>query len=93
VTRAHARRARIQNLAGGGEYFLGILPDGGALIRPIRRGERLPMNLGRQILAGLVGAPERADWRACAKAGPAEEEAEAERFKAMYKQFDIMGQQ
>lgn len=48
------------------------------------------MHLGRQILAGLAGAPERADWRACAKDSPAEEEAEAERFKAMYKPYDIM---
>ncbi|KAI8475170.1 MAG: CwfJ C-terminus 1-domain-containing protein-like protein [Monoraphidium minutum] len=85
-------RAALAAAAGGGEYFLGLLPDGGSLVRPIRRGERFPMHLGRQILAGLAGAPERADWRACAKDGPAEEEAEAERFKAMYRPFDIMQQ-
>jgi diadenosine tetraphosphate (Ap4A) HIT family hydrolase len=88
---ARTPRAKLQQLAGSGEYFLGVLPDGGALIRPIRRGERLPMDLGRKILAALSGAPERADWRACAKAGPEEEEAEAERFKAMYRPFDIFG--
>lgn len=37
--------------------------------------------------------PDRADWRRCAKESAAEEEAEAERFKAMYKPFDIMQQQ
>jgi len=68
---------------------LGILPDGGAVVRAIRRGERLPMHLGRQILASVAGVPERADWRACAKESPEEEEAEAERFKGMYKPFDI----
>lgn len=85
-------RAKLQQLAGSGEYFLGLLPDGGAVIRTIKRGERLPMNLGRQILAALAGVPDRADWRACAKAGPAEEEAAAEAFKAMYKPYDIMQQ-
>jgi hypothetical protein len=47
------------------------------------------MHLGRQILAALAGAPDRADWRLCEKAGPDEEEKEAERFKELYKPFDI----
>ena len=51
------------------------------------------MDLGRRALAALAGAPERADWRAAAKAGPEEEEKAAEAFKALYKPYDIMQQQ
>lgn len=42
-----------------GEYFLTLLPDGSRLVHPIAHGERFPLAFGREVLAELVGAPER----------------------------------
>ena len=75
--------------AGGSvsEYFQAILPGGVRLVRAIARGERWPMSLGREVLAGLAGVPERADWKACKVADGKEAEA-SEAFKAMFKEYD-----
>jgi hypothetical protein len=45
--------------------------------------------LAGQVAARLVDAPERADWKKC-EVGPAEEEARTDRFKAIFKAYDIM---
>ncbi len=47
------------------------------------------MNLGREVLAQLAGVPERSDWKACS-VSKEEEEARTERFKAMFKSYDVM---
>ncbi len=52
-----------------------------------RADEKWPMNLGRDVLAGLAGCPERAEWKACT-VEPAEEEQRTEAFKAKFKAFD-----
>jgi hypothetical protein len=51
------------------------------------------MDLGRQALAELAGVPERADWKACKAAGPEEEAAVTEAFKASFAKYDPMQQQ
>lgn len=58
-----------------------------------RRGERLPMDVGRACLAELAGAPERADWRTCKAAGPEQEAAATDAFKASFGSYDPMQQQ
>lgn len=50
------------------------------------------MNLGREVLAQLAGAPERADWKACS-VSQEEEAARTEQFKTTFKPYDIMLQQ
>lgn len=87
-TEESARKA-LRDVVGEGEYFQAILPDGSRLVHPIAYGERHPLNFGREVLAKLVGQPERADWKACAVAVD-EERARTERFKAKFKPFDIM---
>ncbi len=80
----------MQALVGRGEYFMGILSDGSALVHPLGKGERMPMQLGREILAELAGKEDKADWRKCAAGDQEAEAARAEAFKAWFKAFDIM---
>jgi hypothetical protein len=56
------------------------------------RSERHPMNFGREILATLVGAPERADWRKCMAANSAEEEQVAKTFRDFFLPFSPTAQ-
>ncbi len=70
-----------------------ILPGGVRLVRAIARGERWPMSLGREVLAGLAGVPERADWKACGLGGDAEQAKAVEAFKEMFKAYDPTGGQ
>ncbi|KDD72203.1 hypothetical protein H632_c3705p0, partial [Helicosporidium sp. ATCC 50920] len=55
----------LADVAGDGEYFVALLPGGASLARAIPRQERHQLQFGRQVLAELVGTPERADWKAC----------------------------
>lgn len=52
-------RSVLRQLVGDFEYFLGILPDGSGLAAPLNPGFKAPIQLGRQVLAQLAGAPER----------------------------------
>lgn len=52
-------RSVLQQVVGDFEYFLGILPDGSGLAAPLNPGFKAPIQLGRQVLAQLAGAPER----------------------------------
>ncbi|KAG2490789.1 hypothetical protein HYH03_010711 [Edaphochlamys debaryana] len=83
-------RQQLERAVGGcdAEYFIAILPDGSRLVRPLMRGERWPMALGREVLADLAGAPERASWKACALK-PEEEAARAERFKTLFGPYEL----
>ncbi len=69
------------------EYFMAVLPGGVRLVRPIARGERWPLNLGREVLAKLAGVPERADWKQCTRSD-AETEQACEEFKGMFSEYD-----
>ncbi|KAG2442256.1 hypothetical protein HYH02_009740 [Chlamydomonas schloesseri] len=82
---------QLKTAVGGpdSEYFMALLPDGSRLVRPLMRGERWPMTLGREVLADLAGVPERAGWKACALT-PEEEAARVERFKQLFQPYDIM---
>jgi hypothetical protein len=49
----------LRQIAGHQEYFLGLLPDGSGLAAPLNPEFKAPIQLGRQVLAQLAGAPER----------------------------------
>jgi hypothetical protein len=51
------------------------------------------MNLGREMMAELLGRPERADWKACTAGSPEEEAAATEVFKAKFKPYDAVMQE
>lgn len=59
------RQAALSEAVGKGEFCAVTLPDGGRLVHAIPKGERHSMNFGREVLAGLLGEPERANWQEC----------------------------
>ncbi|GLC41621.1 hypothetical protein PLESTB_000695700 [Pleodorina starrii] len=85
------QRALLQAVGGepDTEYFLALLPDGSRLVRPLARGERWPMALGREVFAELAGVPERASWKQCSSS-PEEERQRVDRFKQLFKPYDVM---
>ncbi|GIL82924.1 hypothetical protein Vretimale_8428 [Volvox reticuliferus] len=86
------RQQLLQALGGADtEYFMALLPDGSRLVRPLMRGERWPMALGREVLADLAGVPERASWKQCSSS-PEEERQRVEQFRQLFKPFDVMQQ-
>jgi hypothetical protein len=50
------------------------------------------MALGREVLAELAGVPERASWKQCGST-PEQERERVERFKKLFKAYDIMQQE
>ena len=74
----------------GGEYFVGLLPDGSRLVHSIAFGERHPLSFGREVLAELAGVPHRANWKECQCSSGEEEERRTQAFRAAFKNFDIM---
>lgn len=65
----HACRSVLQQVVGHSEYFLGILPDGSGLAAPLNPAFKAPIQLGRQVLAQLAGAPERCVGVVCRACG------------------------
>ncbi|CAK0784495.1 hypothetical protein CVIRNUC_007699 [Coccomyxa viridis] len=82
-------REALRQVVANGEFFLLLLPDGSRLVHPIAMGERFPLNFGREVMAQLAGAPDRADWKKC-MISPDEEASRTESFKAHFKPYDIM---
>ena len=54
------------------------------------RGERHPMQFGRQVVAKLLGAPERADWKECRVDREAEEARALLLLNVMYQSAHAM---
>jgi hypothetical protein len=79
--------AQLAAAVGGAEYFCVTLPDGARLVHPLAQGERMNMQFGREVMAQLLGAPDKADWRNCTLDGPGEE-ARAAAFKELFAPFD-----
>eukprot|EP01026_Neomeris_dumetosa_P072220 TRINITY_DN7345_c1_g1_i6.p2 TRINITY_DN7345_c1_g1~~TRINITY_DN7345_c1_g1_i6.p2 ORF type:complete len:271 (-),score=41.78 TRINITY_DN7345_c1_g1_i6:388-1101(-) len=55
----------LRDIVGDMEYFVVWLPDGGGLARPLFQHDRLPLQVGRQVFAEVVGKVDRVDWRKC----------------------------
>ena len=51
------------------------------------RGDRIPVQFGREVIARLLKVPERAHWKACVKSKEMETTI-AESFKDKFKPFD-----
>ncbi|CAN8248364.1 unnamed protein product [Cochlearia groenlandica] len=63
------------------------LPDGTVLSHTLEENEVFPAQFGREVLAGLLKIPDRADWRNC-KISKEEETKLAEDFKKQFQEFD-----
>ncbi|XP_023645490.1 zinc finger CCCH domain-containing protein 64 [Capsella rubella] len=63
------------------------LPDGTVLSHTLEENEVFPAQFGREVLAGLLKIPDRADWRNC-KISQEEEGKLAEDFKKQFQEFD-----
>lgn len=51
------------------------------------QGQRHPLMFAREVVANLLGMPERADWKNCALSVE-EETATANKFKELFKPYD-----
>ncbi|KAG0575645.1 hypothetical protein KC19_5G020000 [Ceratodon purpureus] len=86
----HEARERLKELVGRGvNYFMVELHEGTLLAHPLSQGEKLPMQFGREVLANILGTPERGDWKQC-KLDVSEETAMADQFKEQFQEFDPM---
>eukprot|EP00252_Welwitschia_mirabilis_P025628 TRINITY_DN8096_c0_g1_i1.p1 TRINITY_DN8096_c0_g1~~TRINITY_DN8096_c0_g1_i1.p1 ORF type:complete len:576 (-),score=113.47 TRINITY_DN8096_c0_g1_i1:191-1918(-) len=68
-------------------YFFVELPDETVLVHRLEGEEKIPMQFGREVLANILGKPERSDWRNC-QLSNVEESAMAEDFKKRFSMFD-----
>uniref|UniRef100_A0A2P2JC73 Uncharacterized protein MANES_03G034200 n=2 Tax=Rhizophora mucronata TaxID=61149 RepID=A0A2P2JC73_RHIMU len=68
-------------------FFYVELPGGTILSCLVEENERFPIQFGREVLAGLLKMPERADWRSC-MLNKEEETKIAEEFKGRFEEFD-----
>ncbi|BGO89644.1 hypothetical protein NBRC10512_001503 [Rhodotorula toruloides] len=80
--------ARAEQDGKGTEYFKVDLPDGKSLVHWLKPGTPFSLQFGRETLALLLHAPDRADWKRCAKPDD-EEKKDGQRFKNLaFKAFD-----
>lgn len=75
------------HLQGGENYFFVELPEGTILAHVLDPREKMPLQLGREVCAKLLGMPERIDWRIC-KASKVEETSMVEKFKKEFQNYD-----
>lgn len=67
-------------------YITIELPSGEVLLHAIGR-QRVPMEIGRELVAALIGKPERSEWKACVLSKP-DEIKEVSAIKQAFKPFD-----
>ncbi|CAK9235704.1 unnamed protein product [Sphagnum jensenii] len=88
-TDPQAGQALKEVVGGGANFFFVELPEGTILAHRLAPGEKLPMQFGREVMASVLGTPERGDWKAC-KLDIEEETSMADRFKEQFQSFDLM---
>lgn len=54
-----ASRQALREAVGEAEFLRVVLPDGAELVHAIPRGERFPINFGRDVAAAIAGTPDR----------------------------------
>ncbi|KAF8911042.1 CwfJ C-terminus 1-domain-containing protein-like protein [Gymnopilus junonius] len=80
--------AAIASYANGkGSYFKIDLPDGRKMVHLIKDQVPFSVQFGRQVLVGLLGIPDRLDWKAC-MLSEEEDRADAQAFKAAFASFN-----
>ncbi|CAO2841546.1 unnamed protein product [Amaranthus hypochondriacus] len=77
-------KARFDGISG---FFYVELHDGTILGHTIDENENFPVQFGREVMAGLLKMPDKADWRNC-KLSKDEEVKLVEDFKLQFKNFD-----
>ena len=78
---------QLRDRVGDMEFLIVGLPDGKYLVHPIMRGERMPMNFGREAVAEAIEQAERGDWKNC-KMSEEDELKLTEKFKGTFSEFD-----
>ncbi len=73
--------------AGDRGYFKVDLPDGRKLVHWLRDGVPFGVQFGREVLVGLLGMPERFDWKECAQ-DEEDDRRDVEAFKDAFLPFD-----
>ncbi|KAI0785490.1 CwfJ C-terminus 2-domain-containing protein-like protein [Irpex lacteus] len=73
--------------AGDRGYFKVDLPDGRKLVHWLRDGVPFGVQFGREVLVGLLGMPERFDWKECAQ-DEEDDRKDVEAFKDAFLPFD-----
>ncbi|CAI0387273.1 unnamed protein product [Linum tenue] len=68
-------------------FFYAEVPDGTILTLSVDENEKFPAQFGREVLAGLLNMPDRADWRNCSLSKE-EETSAVEKFKEGFKELD-----
>lgn len=68
-------------------FFYVELPGGTILWHAIDENENFPVQFGREVMAGLLKIPDKADWRNC-KLSKDEEVKMAEALKMQFRDFD-----
>lgn len=63
------------------------LSDGTMLTHIVTENEKFPAQFGREVMAGLLNEPDRADWRNC-KISKEKEIEQADSLKTRFKEFD-----
>ncbi|KAL1668511.1 CwfJ C-terminus 1-domain-containing protein-like protein [Schizophyllum commune] len=80
--------AALEACAGGaGGYFRVDLPDGRKMVYLIRDHVPFGVQFGRQVMANLLGRPERMEWQACVLSDD-EDTADAKAFREAFAPFN-----
>ncbi|KAH7420763.1 hypothetical protein KP509_13G021200 [Ceratopteris richardii] len=74
------------HIEGEKNYFFVELPEGMVLVHVLESGEDIPVQFGREVLAKLLGVPERGDWRAC-KLSKDDERTLSDKFRREFSVF------
>ncbi len=53
MRQGEAGREVLRQAVGDGEYFVALLPDGSRLVHAITRGDKHPLNFGREVCPTL----------------------------------------
>ncbi|TFL07285.1 nuclear protein [Pterulicium gracile] len=71
----------------GSGYFKVELPDGRKLVHVIPDGAPFGLQFGREVVASILGQPQRSDWKVCVLSED-EDKADALNFKNAFQSFD-----
>jgi len=72
---------------GRGSYFKVDLPDGRTMVHLLKDHVPFSIQFGRQALVGLLGTPDRLDWKACMLSED-EDKADAQALKIAFAPFN-----
>ncbi|WOL03010.1 zinc finger CCCH domain-containing protein 59 isoform X3 [Canna indica] len=83
----HGRELLRSQYNSNSSMFYVELPGGTTLLHVVDDKEKFPVQFGREVMAGLLNMPDRADWRNC-KVSKEDELQMVEEFKKGFGEFD-----